>query len=355
MSNKLGSRRDFLKTVAKTGAAVTASTLWIPRVSAANSLTVADNGGALGPAMRKAFYDPFEKETGIRVENIAHESDPTTQFKLAVDSGSHIWDVAMIMPDNVLRLTGAKNYLAPLDIAPGDGKGILPGMLTSNWFGFSVYGVVMGYRTDKFPNGGPQNWRDYWDPQRFPGRRGMFRSPSGTLELALLADGVAPKDIYPIDIDRALKSLDKIRKSVSVWWSNGAQNTQILQSGEVDLSDTWNARALAAIASGAPVKIVWQGTYNIDGWSIVAGTPKLKQAQQFVRFCMRADRQAEYSFLSGNGPTNSDALKLIDPKRAELLTTYPKNLEGLRRRDAGWWGKNYDTANERFQEWLLEG
>ncbi|WP_454720106.1 MULTISPECIES: ABC transporter substrate-binding protein [Cupriavidus] len=355
MNKKLHSRREFIKTAAATGAVAAAPMLWLPRASAAEALTVADNGGALGPAMRKAFYDPFEKETGIRVINVAHESDPVTQFKLVVDSGSGIWDVAMVTPDNVLRLTSAKNYVAPLDNAPGEGKNILPGMLTANWFGFSVYGVVMGYRGDKFPKGGPQSWRDFWDTAHFPGRRGLFRSPSGTLELALLADGVAPQDLYPLDIDRAMKSLSKIRKSVSVWWSNGAQNTQLLQSGEVDLSDTWNSRALAAIASGAPVKIVWQGTYNVDGWSIVAGTKKLKQAQQFVRFCMRADRLAEYGTLSGNGPTNTESIKLIDQKRAELLTTYPKNLEGLRRRDTAWWGKNYDAANERFQEWLIQG
>ncbi|WP_040502073.1 ABC transporter substrate-binding protein [Herbaspirillum sp. YR522] len=354
MNKNLDSRREFIKTVAATGAAAAAPMLWIPRACAAEALTVADNGGSLGPAMRKAFYDPFEKETGIRVINVAHESDPTTQFKLVVDSGSGIWDVAMVTPDNVLRLTSGKNYLAPLDVAPGDDRNILPGMLTPNWFGFSVYGVVMAYRTDRFPKGGPASWRDFWDTGRFPGRRGMYRAPIGTLEMALLADGVSAQDMYPLDIDRALRSLDKIRKSVAVWWSNGAQNTQLIQSGEVDLCDTWNSRAMAAIAAGAPARIVWQGTYNADGWSIVAGTKKLKQAQQFVRFCMRADRLAEYGSLTGNGPTNTESLKLIEKSRAELLTTYPKNFEGLRRRDNAWWGKNYDKANERFQEWLLQ-
>jgi putative spermidine/putrescine transport system substrate-binding protein len=347
------SRRQFIKTTGAAGLALGFPMIWTQRANAADTLTVADNGGALGPVMRAAFYDPFEKETGIRIVNVAHESDPTTQFKLSVDSGSHIWDVAMVTPDNVLRLSDTKNYLAPLDIASSDAKGILPGMLTNNWFGFSIYGVVMAYRSDHFAKATPAGWRDYWDTAKFPGRRGLYRSPIGLLENALLADGVAPKDLYPIDVDRALKSLDKIRKSINVWWANGAQNTQLLQSGEVDLSDTWNARALAAITAGAPVKIVWEGTYNVDGWSIPAGTTKLKQAQQFVRFCMRADRQAQYSSLIANGPSNNDAYKLIDPKRAELLPTYPKNLERLQRRDTAWWGKNFDSANEKFQEWLL--
>ncbi len=104
---------------------------------------------------------------------------------------------------------------------------------------------------------------------------------------------------------------------------------------------------------GAPVKIVWEGTYNVDGWSIPVGTPRLKQAQQFVRFCMRADRQAQYSSLVANGPSNNDAYKLIDPKRAEAVAHLPENLERLTRRDTAWWGKNFDPVNEKFQEWLL--
>jgi putative spermidine/putrescine transport system substrate-binding protein len=345
-------RRRFVKATGAAAIALAAPTIWT-RANAATALTVADNGGALQPVMRKAFYDPFEKETGIHINNIAHESDPVTQFKLSVDSGSHMWDVGMVTPDNVLRLAQPKNYLAPLGIASSDAKGILPGMLTDTWLGFSIYSVIMGYRSDKFTKGGPTSWADYWDPAKFPGRRGMYRSPSGTLENALIADGVAPKDLYPLDVDRAFKSLDKIRKSVNVWWANGAQNTQLLQSGEVDLTDTWNSRAYAAIASGAPVKLVWEGTYSVDGWSIPIGTPNLKAAQQFVRFCMRADRQAEYSSMCFNGPSNNDAYKTIDKKAAELMPTYPANLERLQRRDSAWWGKNFDSANERYQEWLL--
>ncbi|HEY0296127.1 MAG TPA: ABC transporter substrate-binding protein [Bordetella sp.] len=346
-------RRRFIKTTAAGLATIAAPAIWVPTARAAGKqITVADNGGALQPVMRKAFYDPFEKATGIQVVNVAHESDPVTAFKLSVDSGSNIWDLCMVTPDHVARLSAPKNYLAPLNIADADAKGILPGMLTGNWFGFSVYGVLMAYRSDKYPNG-PTGWHDFWDTDKFPGRRGLYRSPIGMMENALLADGVALKDLYPVDVDRALKALDRIRKSVAVWWTNGAQNTQILQSGEVDMADTWNARALAAIEAGAPVKIVWEGTYSTDGWSIPISTPRVEEARQFVRFCMQPERQAEYSSLISNGPSNGDAYKFIDAKRAELLPTYPKNFERLAKRDAAWWGKNYDAVNEKFQEWLL--
>jgi putative spermidine/putrescine transport system substrate-binding protein len=354
-TSKMITRRKLLKS---TGAAATGAVLpaaWIKRAGAAEQITVADVGGAPAQALRKAFYDPFEKETGIRVIDVAHESDPVTQFKLVVDANSKIWDVCMVTPDDVLRLTADKDYLEPLDIAADKNDNLVPGSLMPNWFGFSVYGIVMAYRTDSYKGETPKGWADFWDTAKFPGRRGLYRNPKGVLESALLADGVAPKDLYPLDIDRAFAMLDKIRSQVAVWWTSGAQNTQLLQNGEVDMSDTWSARAFAAIDSGAPVSIVWKGLYSIDGWSIPLGTPKLKQAREFVRFCMHPERQAAYSSIVANGPSNLKAYDFIRPERAKMLPTLPENLKDLTQRDFAYWGKNYAAISDRFQEWLLMG
>src|SRR5947209_7768220 len=149
-------RRRLLTTAGALGTAVALPTPFIKRAGAAEQITVADVGGAPAEALRKAFYDPFEKATGIRIENVAHESDPVTQFKVIVDSNSKIWDVCMVTPDDVVRLTEQKNYLEPLEITAGSAD-MVPGSLMPNWFGFSVYGIVMAYRTDTYKNGGPAN------------------------------------------------------------------------------------------------------------------------------------------------------------------------------------------------------
>jgi putative spermidine/putrescine transport system substrate-binding protein len=348
-------RRKLLKAAGVAATGVAMPLVWTKRARSAEQITVADVGGAAAPALRAGFYDPFEKETGTRVINVAHESDPVTQFKLVVDTGSKIWDVCMVTPDDVARLTADKNYLESLDIAEGEAQDLVPGSLKPNWLGFSVYGIVMAYRTDTYKSDAPKNWADFWNTSKFPGRRGLYRNPKGVLEAALLADGVAPKDLYPLDVDRAFAMLDKVRSEVAVWWTSGAQNTQILQSGEIDMSDTWSGRAFAAIDSGAPVNIVWNGLYSIDGWSIPLGTPKLKQAREFVRFCMHPERQATYSNMVANGPSNLKAYDFIAPARAKVLPTYPENLKGLTERDFAFWGKNYAAISDRFQDWLLMG
>lgn len=346
-------RRRLLKGAgAVTAGAVVPAVRNAPATAAAQ-ITVADVGGAPGEALRTAFYDPFEHETGIRIESVAHEADPVTQFRLVVDTGSRIWDVCMVTPDDVARLTADKNYLEPLGIAADANADLVPGSLMANWFGFSVYGIVMAYRTDSYKTGAPKGWGDFFDAARFPGRRALYRNPKGVLEAALLADGVAPKDLYPLDVDRAFAMLDRIRSHVAVWWTSGAQNTQLLESGEIDMADTWTARAFAAIDSGAPVNVVWSGLYSIDGWSIPLGTPKLNEARAFVRFCMRPERQAVYSSLVSNGPSNLKAYDFIRPERARVLPTLPEHLKGLAQRDFAYWGKHYAAISERFQEWLL--
>jgi len=57
--------------------------------------------------------------------------------------------------------------------------------------------------------------------------RGLRRSAKYTLEIALLADGVAPADVYPMlatdaGLERAFRKLDQI-KSDTIWWEAAAQ------------------------------------------------------------------------------------------------------------------------------------
>jgi putative spermidine/putrescine transport system substrate-binding protein len=351
-----GRRGPDRRVVLKTGLAATvaAPSVWASRARAAEQITVADYGGAGGRAMRVAFYDPFEQQTGIKVVGVAHDPDPTTQLKVLVETKSFVWDVAMLSLTNIAKLATAQAYLEPLLVSAEEGKDLIPNVLRPLWLGISVYGVVMAYRADKFPKDGPRDWRDFWNVKDFPGRRALFREPDGLLEQALMADGVAPHDLYPLDIDRAFRSLDRIKPHVNVWWSTGAQITQLLQNGEVDMAGTWAGPAYAAAGAGAPVKLTWkQGSYGVDGLGILKGTPRLDVARQFVRFCLDPKRQATYSTHVTNGPTNTKAYDYLSPERGDLLPTWPQNLKGLELLDAEWWGKNKARISQRFQEWLL--
>src|SRR5262249_435317 len=56
-------------------------------------------------------------------------------------------------------------------------------------YGITSYslGTNLVYRKDKFPNGGPQSWTDFWDVKKFPGSRCFYDRSFSCLAFALLA------------------------------------------------------------------------------------------------------------------------------------------------------------------------
>ena len=89
------------------------------------------------------------------------------------------------------------------------------------------------------------------------------------MEFALMAAGVPPDKVYPIDIDKALASYDKIKKDVVKWWDTGAVPIQLLTDREVDMTSVWNGRMAALQAAGVPAAISWsQGLSKRDAWGI---------------------------------------------------------------------------------------
>ena len=182
----------------------------------------------------------------------------------------------------------------------------------------------------------------------------MRKHPFDTIEQALLADGVPGEKLYPLDFDRAFKKLDTIKKDIAVWWTGGAQTSQLLKSGEVDICACWNARAQAAIDDGAPVKIVWtQHLWTPEGWSILKGTPKADMCREFIKFAVDPARQAIFTKHLAYGPTHPDAYKSIPAERAKVLPTAPAYLPGRIQVDDLFWAANKDKTTERFNTWVV--
>lgn len=351
MTTTTSNRRGFL--LAAAGTALGAAVPGIGRAQGATTITVADPGGPFGPAFRKAFYDPFEKASGIKVVNVAREAEPTAQFKAIVDTRSYTWDVCTLTL-SARDILAKQNLLEPIGFARDVAPALMQEAISPHWMGTDVYSTVFAYRKDRFASGAPQSWTDFWNVQKFPGRRSLRKNPIDSLEQALLADGVLLEKLYPLDVDRAFRSLDKIKPHVAVWWTGGAQSTQLLQSDEVDLISGWNARFQAAIDGGTPAEIVWnQGLYSIEGWGIPKGCPRAEAARQFIRFCSAADRQAAFTDVLAYGPTNLDAYKIISPERAKALPTSPENLKKMAVANEDWWSANRAAATERFNSWLL--
>jgi putative spermidine/putrescine transport system substrate-binding protein len=354
MHSGFGSPPTRRRVLAATAAGAFAGTFGKPFLAAraAESLVVRDPGGVWSPAATEAFYKPFSQATGIEVVGVAAAHDPIAQVKAMVETKSYVWD-AINLGLPVQKLLGEQGYLEEVDATGTDVSELMPEAKTKWWLGTDAYATVYGYQVDKFPTP-PQSWAEVWDAAKFPGSRSLRKYPVETFEIALLADGVAPDKLYPLDVDRAFKKLEQIKSAVSVWWTSGAQASQMLKTAEVDICATWNGRAQAAIDDGAKVKIGWnQGLYTFEGFAIAKGNPKADLARKFVKFCANAKQQSIFAHNIAYGPTNPGAYETIEPERAEILPTSPAHLKNLVQLDIDYWSKNQEKAIERFDAWLL--
>ncbi|MGY4447412.1 putative spermidine/putrescine transport system substrate-binding protein [Bradyrhizobium sp. i1.3.1] len=219
--------------------------------------------------------------------------------------------------------------------------------------------TVIAYDKDKLPNG-PKTIADLFDMQRFPGRRGLLKIPNGNLEWALIADGVAVKDVYkvldmPEGVDRAFRKLDTIKKDV-VWWQAGAQAPQLLADGQVVMTSAYNGRIYDAIKnSGKHFEIMWDAqAWGASVWTIPKGSAHRDAAYKFVAFAASAQAQADFARYIPYGPANKDAEAFVDPAIRPDLPTAPEHIRNGLRVDLVFWAEKGDELNQRFTAWLAK-
>lgn len=324
----------------------------------AESLTVVSWGGALQEAQAKAFFDPFAASKGIAVTQDSWSGE-LAKLRAMVDSGNVAWDVVDVDPQ-----TGATacdlGLLEKVGTDPAlKSAGLVEGALTDCAVGTSVYATILAYQKAAFPQA-PTRLTDIFDTAKFPGKRGFRKSPVDTLELALIADGVAPADVYKTlstaeGVDRAFRKLDTIKKDI-VWWEAGAQPAQLLKSGEVKLALAWNGRIADANAKEqADLGIAWTNQIRgFDMWVIPLGSKNLEAAKDFVAFSVKPEINATLSNYIAYGPSVKAAGDLVAKDVLPNLPSAPQNSEGALAQDGAFWGRNGDALNARFSSWISQ-
>jgi putative spermidine/putrescine transport system substrate-binding protein len=350
-------RRHIIKSAGVLGIGLAAPAVWTS-ARAATSLTCTDSGGLYTTAFTEAFYKPFTRETGIEVVSVSRPANPAAVVKAQVETGAYQWDVSGSVTPDIANLLETAGLLDPLDTTGPNMSAIPASMKTPTFVASGLTAFVMAYRHDQIKTK-PASFADFWNPEKFPGRRALRKIARDTLESALRSMGRSPSpEVYsalarPGGLDEVFKQLDLIKPQVKVWWTAAPQAAQLLESGEVDICPTYNGRAQAAIEAGAPVTISWdQGFYTLEGWIIPKGSPKADLARQLVQFASRPDRQAAYTKILASGPTHPGAFEFVDKTRAETLPSAPQNLSKLSRIDEVFWSQ-HSEINERFNAWLL--
>ncbi|MFK4380883.1 ABC transporter substrate-binding protein [Bradyrhizobium sp. USDA 223] len=330
-------------------------------------LRIVVGGGDWGKANIEAYVKPFQAETGIKVTPITDQTS-LAQIELMVTTKNVSVDVVGANLGTAFT-AAAKGYLEEIDYSIYKSEelaGIVDFAKKPCSVPALIYSYVMVYNTEKFSAQTPRptSWTEFWEVNKFPGVRVLHSGQLGTegpWEEALLADGVAPDALYPMNIDRIFASLNRIKPHVRKWWTVGSEIQQIMHDKVADVMNSYDGRAGLLIDQGAPLEINRnQSKLSWDYWAIPKGSPNVQNAQKFIEFATRADRQAAFAQLIPYGPTNLNAYKLIPEKVGRRLASHPDYMAQSIRVNMQWYGQtgpdgvsNAERLRERWNDWIL--
>lgn len=321
--------------------------------------TVGGGGGAggtvvfsnTGGALAEIFADTAYKQLAEQGVQVAEES-PNNEAKLTamVQSGAPTWDVFYASPYRTVAKCDV--LFEKLDMSRIDTAGLDPALTTECGVPVLKSAFLLVYNADKYGDRPPRSWKDFYDTRNFPGTRGIMNYVKDAgIETALLASGVPGDRLYPLDYPRAFRTLDTIRPSTR-FYETGAQQTQALESGEVDMMLAWPGRAYEAKRNGANLEVVWnQPLYYTDSLGIVKGAPNRDAAYALINALLAVPTQEEITRRQPYGAANSAARPSDDPLiDAFVATSHANGTEVMR--DNQWWAANLDEATRQWSSWV---
>ena len=349
--------------------ALTTALTAMSSVPALADLTVMSWGGAYATSQIEAYNKPYTAQTGVKV-TMVDADNPATPVKAMVEANNVTVDVADVEYADAIRLCD-EGMLETIDpaILPAAPDGtpatddFLPGALTDCAVATIVFSTVYAYDTTKFPEG-PTTMADFFNLEKFPGKRAMRKGAKANLEMALMADGVPAAEVYsvletPEGVDRAFSVLDKIKKD-TIWWEAGAQPPQLLADGEVAMTTAYNGRIFAAaVSEGKPFATVWDGqVFEYDLFVIPKGAPNLEEAKKFLAFATDTQRLADQAKWISYGPARKSSASLVGlysdgkTEMAPHMPTNPDNMKNALPSSYEFWVDRDAELNERFNAWL---
>jgi putative spermidine/putrescine transport system substrate-binding protein len=341
------SRRDFNRSLMLL-AAMAGTGSWRNAVAANGTLVVANWGGDEVPAFEKT-YDGVARVTGSNFK--VDGSGPTEgAVKTQVNSGAVRWDVCDGEMYSSYRL-GKQGLLTPIDYSIVNKSLIGYGDVHDFGLANYTYSYVIGYDAKRFGKNPPKSWADFWDVKKYPGKRTLYKWMSANLECALLADGVPPERLYPLDVDRALRKIEQLMPHIVTHWSTGAESQQLIRDGEVSMAQMWHTRA-ELVKQDTAGAVDWSfdgGIVSPSVWMVPKNNPAgAKQSMNFIAYALRPEVQARLMEIYNMGPVSPAVNKTLSPKLQSINPTAPDNLKKQVSLNNRWHADHYGESLQRY-------
>ena len=361
-----------MNTLFKKTLIATAVSVGVVGAASAKDLVVVSWGGAYTASQQNAYHEPYmAANPDIKIINDDSANDAVAKLRAMAEADNWTWHlVDMVASDAILScdegLIDEVDHDAVLAAAP-DGTSAsedFGAMIVSPCFiPQIVYSTTFGYRTDLVSEA-PTSIADVFDLAKIPGKRSLEKKAINNLEWALLADGVAPDQVYELlgtdeGVERAFAKLDTIKDQV-IWWEKGAQTPQLLADGEVVMGSTYNGRLFSVIEEEKqPIAMMWDWqVFDLDGWVIPKGAPDKEEVLKYLNFATDTQRLADQAKFISYGPARVSSAPLVGMHAtlgidmAPHMPTNPENAKNTLIYNYEFWADNVDDLNERFTAWL---
>jgi putative spermidine/putrescine transport system substrate-binding protein len=340
--------------------------LFAPASQAQNELTFVSWGGAYTRSQMLAFVRPYQSATETRI-TVEDYNGGLDELRNQVRSLNFKWDVIDLELSDAIRgcEEGLLEKIDPASLKASQNNqpitdDFIAGSLAECAIGTVIWSTVIAYNPVAFSDEQPDSLEDFFDTARFPGRRGLRRTPKANLEWALLADGVPQPLVYDVlateaGLSRALRKLNEIKPQL-VWWQAGIDAPRLLETGRVVMTSAYNGRIEAATGDrNQPFAMIWDHQiWNIDLLGIPKDNPRGLAALDFIRFATASEQLAEQARHIPYGPVRRSSMAHLSREERANLPTQSSNFASALQIDARWWAEHYEAINNRFEEWLQQ-
>lgn len=324
----------------------------------ADEVIIAANGGTMREAREDAYYKPFTKLTGTKIVPFDTEIyDQWARVEAMRRTGKTEFD---IVNASAADLIVHRDDLQRLECDQlSNVKNALPGACDPYAMSSHAGALLLIHNKNVFKTRPPRGWADFWDVKTFPGPRALPDSGDRAWWVpvaALLADGVKPADLFPLDLDRAYKKMDQIKPSISVWWKTAAQMMQIVRDQEIVMTMGFSGRAYSAISDGAPFDISWDGALQDQGYlAVLKNAPNKQKAIDFLNFMVgNVEGQVKFMNAIHYATFTQAALDKVSPGDLKFYATLPANAAKVVHPDWAWIATHQAMLNDRFNQWITK-
>jgi putative spermidine/putrescine transport system substrate-binding protein len=320
-------------------------------------VVIAEFGGAYSQSVRDFFAEPFSKQTryDARVVDMGDFGTVVAKIEAMVKARNTQWDIVELLGTQANELVARRGVeRLPADVRKRLQRVLSPGAVKPWGVAISSFTELIACNRSTVERC-PRSPAEFFDTKRFPGRRALGKDDwLNNCALALEADGVPPKRLFPMDISRCLRKMRTIKSRIGVFYSTADQMQQLVRDREIDIALGPDGRLWNLVNEGMKLSLSYRGAlYQSDYFVVIKGAKNRPGALSFLSWYATHPRaQARFAVARVYGMPNPLAYKYIPRKVARQLVDFPANKKQTTPADYRWVRLHGADAARRWANFL---